>query len=292
MENTEKFTQSGRETPAGAAEWPLKLFARSVLKQRKWREIGALLGPVAGRRGLDIGSDNGVISYLLRGLGGSWKSADLYEATVASIRSLVGAGVYQIDGGRTPFADDEFDLVVIVDFLEHIPDDAGFVAELERILKPGGRLIVNVPHRREGLLRRLRYALGQTDEQHGHLRPGYTLPGLRRLLGERFDLHTAHTYSRFFSELIDTLIVFAAGRARGRSAGAAVSGKGLVVTGADLERNRKQFQLYTLVYPFVWLVARLDALLFFTPGYMLIAAATVRKPAAPPPGAAAGEVRP
>lgn len=65
-----------------------------------------------------------------------------------------GGGQHPLPGGRPggadrrrphPFADREFDLVVVVDFLEHIPDDRGFAAELGRILKPGGRLIVNVP---------------------------------------------------------------------------------------------------------------------------------------------------
>lgn len=66
------------ETPAGV-DWPLRLFNKSVLKQRKLREIVDMLGPVDGQHCLDIGGDNGVISYLLRQRGGAWKSADLDE---------------------------------------------------------------------------------------------------------------------------------------------------------------------------------------------------------------------
>jgi hypothetical protein len=47
------------------------------------------------------------------------------------------------------------------------------------------------------------------------------------------------------------------------------------VTGDDLRRNRKLFRLYGLIYPFVWAVTRLDALVPAS-GYMLIAAATRR----------------
>lgn len=268
------------QTQPAALDWPLRLFNKSVLKQRKFKEIDALLGPVDGLHCLDIGSDNGVISYLLRQKGGTWKSADLDEHTVQAIRSLVGSGVYRIDGqtpggaAPTPFATDEFDRVVIVDFLEHIPDDAGFIRELQRILKPGGRLILNVPHAKNSLLRRLRLALGQSDEKHGHLRPGYTPAGLRDLLGEGFTMTHQHTYSKFFSELIDTLIVFAVALlSRLSQRKQPASQKGLVVTGADLNANRGAFRLYALIYPLVLFFARLDSLLFFRSGYMLIASA-------------------
>ena len=45
---------------------------------------------------------------------------------MASIRELVRDCVYQLDGSRTPFANAAFDQVVVVDYLEHIPDDDAF----------------------------------------------------------------------------------------------------------------------------------------------------------------------
>ena len=62
--------------------WPIALFNKSVLKQLKIKEITNLLGSTESLVCLDIGSDNGVISYLLRQRGGSWKSADLSENAV------------------------------------------------------------------------------------------------------------------------------------------------------------------------------------------------------------------
>lgn len=255
--------------------WPVRLFNKSVLKQRKYQEITALLGPVDGAHCLDIGSDNGVISYLLRQQGGTWKSADLEAHTVRAIRELVKTDVYQIDGHSTPFAESEFDRVIIVDFLEHIPDDGVFVDELFRILKPGGMLIINVPHIKNSLLRRFRFAIGQTDEKHGHLRPGYTIETIRALLGDRFTVQQHHTYSRFFSEWIDTMIVWAVNLLKGRQR--EESKKGLVVTGDDLKAYQKMFRLYALVYPVVWAISRLDYLLFFASGYMLIVKASCNK---------------
>ena len=75
--------------PASAREWALALYRRSVLKQRKVEEIVRSLGETSGLRCLDLGSDNGVVSLLLRERGGSWASGDLTEEAVASIRSLV-----------------------------------------------------------------------------------------------------------------------------------------------------------------------------------------------------------
>ena len=46
----------------------------------------------------------------------------------------------------------------------------------------------------------------------------------------------------------------------------------MVVTADDLARHRKAFRSYSLVYPFVWAVSRLDALVPAS-GYMLIAIA-------------------
>ena len=254
-----------------AAEWAEKLFRKSVLKQRKLAEITALLGPTDGARCLDLGSDNGVVSLLLRQRGGRWASGDLIPETVASIQGLVQNDVHLVRGDALPFADAEFDRVVVVDMLEHVPDHAAFAAELARVTKPGGRLVVNTPHLKHTALRRLRHALGQTDEKHGHLRPGYTPEILRELLEPAFTLDRHHTYSRFFSEAVDTGINVGVERLGKKKS----SAKGMVVTGADMGKHRKLFAAYSAVYPFVWAVSRLDALVPAS-GYMLIASLTRR----------------
>ena len=253
---------------AGADTWALALYRRSVLKQRKVAEIAAMLGPTEGLRCLDLGSDNGVVSLLLRRRGGRWASADLAPEAVDSIRTLVGTDVHLVRGDRLPFADGEFDKVAVVDMLEHVPDDRAFAAELARVTRKGGTLVVNTPFRRETPLRRLRHALGQTDEEHGHLRPGYVADDLRALLSPAFTVQRWRTYSKFFSEAVDTGIQWGVSRLGKRS-----TSKGLVVTGGDMAKHRRLFRAYSVVYPFVWSLSRLDLLLPWAPGYMLIAAA-------------------
>jgi 2-polyprenyl-3-methyl-5-hydroxy-6-metoxy-1,4-benzoquinol methylase len=256
-------------------QWPIRLFNKSVLKQNKFKQIIQLLGPTDGLACLDIGSDNGVISYLFRQRGGTWKTADLDQQSVDAIKALVKSEVYHIDGKQTPFDDAEFDRVIIVDFLEHIPNDAEFMQELHRILKPEGTIIVNVPHVKNGLLRRFRSAIGQTDEKHGHLRAGYTIQSLNRLFADEFIPERCTTYSKFFSELIDALIVFAVSVLKGKRQ--QQSKKGILVSENDLRQNQSMFRIYSLIYPMVWLFSQLDRFLFFTDGYMLIARAAVKK---------------
>ena len=253
------------------ADWAVKLFNRSVLKQAKFKQITELLVDPRDKTNLDIGGDNGVISYLLRQRGGRWASADLDPNTVAAIRDLVGGEVYQIDGGAAPFPDGTFDQIVIVDFLEHIPDDRGFVRELARITKPNGALIINVPHLKpRSLLNRFRHRIGLTDEWHGHLRPGYDLPGLRRLIEPDFRVERATTYSGSFSELVDTALNGLYVARQRRRPGDPVSRKGTVVTRGDLEKHKKEFMLLSALYPALWSTAKLDRLLPLQSGYKLI----------------------
>jgi len=253
--------------PESERDWAIALYRRSVLKQRKLAELAQSLGATEGLRCLDLGADNGVVSLLLRERGGSWASGDLTEEAVASIRSLVKGDVHLVQGDRLPFPDAAFDRVVVVDMLEHVPDEGAFARELARVTRPGGRLVVNTPHLKRTLLRRLRHALGQTDAKHGHLRPGYTPERLRELLAPAFAVESHRTYSHFFSEAVDTALNWGVERL-----GKQPSAKGQVVTGDDLARHRKAFRTYSLIYPFVWATSRLDVLVPAS-GYMLIATA-------------------
>lgn len=245
----------------------LDLYDKSLLKQAKFRAIETYLPDTSGKACLDIGADNGVLSYLLRDRGGHWHSADLDASIVEGITKMVGERVYRFDGGRTPFPDDNFDLVVIIDFLEHIEGDRFFIEELGRVIKPGGRIIINVPHHRpRAWIRRLRLKVGLTDEKHGHVRPGYTLESMVELLDGQFDVERSHSYSRFFVELFDlmTSLMFE------RLSGGRESKKGVVVTADDLDRHSASFRMFRVIYPIVWLLAQLDKVLFFMPGYSLI----------------------
>lgn len=252
-----------------AADWPLRLFKLSLLKQEKFRALCDLLGPTDGLTCLDIGGDNGVISLLLRQRGGTWTSADGSAQAVAAIRQLVGANVCEMDGARLPLPDAQFDRVVVIDYLEHVIADDTFIAECHRVLKPDGILIVNTPHIKPSVLFGLRRLLGLSDSRHGHVRPGYTEHQLFDLLKRGFDVESSRTYSRFFIQLLDTGIRFASER-KGASHDAV---KGTLLTEEDFKRMEKSLKLFKLMLPCFWLAVQLDRLLVKARGFMLIARA-------------------
>lgn len=228
--------------------------------------LRSMMDDPRGKVSLDVGSDNGVISLYLRDLGGLWHSADLIPETVDAIRGLVVERVDLVSEDCFPYPDQHFDQVLIVDFLEHIDHDVGCVRELARILKPGGILVVNVPNPKEGLLRKIRYRLGQTDEAHGHLRPGYSLSALRQLLGAEFEIQRHLSYGKMFSEVIDTMIVAGLDLLKGGKRGK----KGKVVNASDLQNKQKSFKIYRVISPILRLCMVGDSLMPCCHGNMLI----------------------
>lgn len=246
----------------------LALFRASVLKQAKWRELSAAVGPTAGLDALDLGADNGVISWLFRQQGGRWTSADLTDETASAIRAMVGERVHRLCDASLPFPDAAFDRVVVIDLLEHVADDGRLLSEIARCLRPGGRAVLHVPHhKRWALLPPMRHALGLTDEWHGHLRPGYDRASLERLLPAQLRLVHARTYSRVFSHLLDTALNWTYLRStRGR---AVRTPKGTVVTGSSVSGGSSR--ALGALYPAMRAFVALDALVPWTRGYMLVA---------------------
>ncbi len=56
-----------------------------------------------------------------------------------------GACYCRANGLRLPFRNGAFDVVIASDVLEHIEDDSAALAEMARVLKPGGSMIISVP---------------------------------------------------------------------------------------------------------------------------------------------------
>lgn len=111
-----------------------------------------------GSRILDVGCGSGRhTAAAYRFPGAVVVGVDLAWADLAATRQRLqlhdrlnehGGGRWALcaaDGLHLPFADGRFDLVICAEVLEHIPAHADAIAEITRVLRPGGDLVVSVP---------------------------------------------------------------------------------------------------------------------------------------------------
>lgn len=90
---------------------------------------------------LEVGGGQGELAERIRNeLGAEVTFVDLSERMVELARAR-GVDARQGDAQDLPFDDDTFDTVVAAWMLYHVPDLARGLAELARVLRPGGRLV-------------------------------------------------------------------------------------------------------------------------------------------------------
>jgi ubiquinone/menaquinone biosynthesis C-methylase UbiE len=111
--------------------------------------ILALAGEVAGRRILDAGCGSGPVFAALRERGAIMTGIDTSAGMLELARRRLGddAELRVADlGSPLPFPDGAFDDVIASLVLHYLEDWGPALAELRRVLTPGGRLIVAVEH--------------------------------------------------------------------------------------------------------------------------------------------------
>ena len=121
--------------PRSLVHGPIRRFLRSYLETAP-----------TGARVLDAGCGNGVETGPLAG-GLKVVGVDCQPSYVAHCaRSYPAASWVRGDLTRLAFRDAAFDVIVLNQVVEHLPEPPATVAELARVLAPGGRLLVATPN--------------------------------------------------------------------------------------------------------------------------------------------------
>lgn len=245
--------------------WQLQMFRRSLKKQQKLDALLAVLGDVSNEECLLVtcGDNNGALNWHFRARGGSWTWGDVAGENLAEISELLGEPVLHTPEEALPFDNDEFDCVVSIDVLEHLDAEQPFLAELRRVLRPDGRLIVTVPNGDPKLLaNRIKWRLGMTPDMYGHTRAGYTVTELRDSVGQAgFAPISDSGYSRFFTEMMELVINFGYVFVLSRRAGNAEPGRIAPTSAGELKTHGGAYRLYSAVFPVMRAVSALDRLL-------------------------------
>jgi ubiquinone/menaquinone biosynthesis C-methylase UbiE len=114
------------------------------------------VGP--GDRVLDMGCGGGRHAFALYRRGADVVALDMDEGELKDVAGMFAAMAEEgeVPEGATaqalrgtayglPFPDDTFDRIIAAEVLEHLPEDSRAMAELFRVLKPGGLIAVTVP---------------------------------------------------------------------------------------------------------------------------------------------------
>jgi ubiquinone/menaquinone biosynthesis C-methylase UbiE len=116
-----------------------------------WQHPVEWLNIPPGGTALDVGSGPGNVTASLAraaGTGGLALGVDISEPMLArAVRAESGpqVGFIRADAQRLPLRDNTVDAVVSLAALQLIPDPAAALAEMARVLRPGGRLAIMVP---------------------------------------------------------------------------------------------------------------------------------------------------
>ncbi|MGV9413755.1 class I SAM-dependent methyltransferase [Nocardia sp. NPDC003693] len=166
------------------------------------------LGVGPGTRVIDVGCGAGRHSFEAYRRGADIVAFDQNAGDLAEVETMFAAmaevgeapeyakaEAVRGDALDLPYGEGEFDVVIASEILEHVPQDGRAIAELVRVLKPGGSLAITVPR---WLPERICWAL--SDKYHanegGHVRI-YRADELRAMVtarGVRF-IHSSHAHA-------------------------------------------------------------------------------------------------
>ena len=128
---------------AEAAQNGPQQFGNAEANLRFLEAAGAL---TPGVDALEIGTGTGGMLHALLARGLRARGVEINPGLIAESRTWFGElPVLPVTGVTLPFPDASFDLVLSFDVFEHIRDSDAHLREVSRVLRPGGRYLVQTP---------------------------------------------------------------------------------------------------------------------------------------------------
>ncbi len=252
------------ESSMSETPWQLEMFNRSIKKRKKVQALLEFVGPAQGKNCLLLtcGDNTGAMNYYFIRHGGNWFHADLQDENLASLRQLTHGRLVHMDERGSCYKPDSFDVIVVLDVLEHIRTDVAFMKRLQTNLRPNGRVIVTVPNAGAPLVaNRLRNRMGMTPDKYGHVRGGYTIAELSDALQRAgYTVTRSGGYSRLITELIELTINFVYVRVMNKGNNEHKEGVIAPTSQQDLKKHGLSYKLFSVLSPILWAVSQLDAL--------------------------------
>ena len=130
---------------------PVYFSPNRLVRYINWKKLDSVLSllPQQERRSaLDFGCGNGVMLPTLSGIFDTVVGIDIHTSAASRAMheySLNNVFLIRTDGMKLPFKDDAFHTVLTTSVLEHFTDLEEVVAEIARIIKPGGSLLFLSP---------------------------------------------------------------------------------------------------------------------------------------------------
>ena len=170
---------------------------------RLLRKTAALLASIdsSNTAGLDVGCGEGnLIDYLKRkSVIGSLLAIDLKRRKLETAKHLYPEFVYlNADVNALSFKTNMFDYVIASEIIEHIPEPARALRELQRVAKKQAYFIVSVPHepffRWGNVLRGKYWSRGGRTPSHVNF---WTRSEFKQFIGEFVDIRQEYTWTVF-----------------------------------------------------------------------------------------------
>jgi ubiquinone/menaquinone biosynthesis C-methylase UbiE len=136
-----------------------------------------ILTKIENSKVLDIGSGPGVLSKYLDDSNEIFLFDISFESLKTAKSTIRNAHFIQGSAEKLPFAEGYFDVVLMLDVIEHIRNDKEVIRECTRVLRKGGRLILSVPEDMK--------LFNKIDKEIGHYRR-YSKENIEDLLSKNF----------------------------------------------------------------------------------------------------------